>query len=66
VPWTCHLAEQQIPVENEIDSSDATAVHFICINSEREPLGTARLIPEYNGDKTLGKLGRFAVLKECR
>ena len=65
--------EQKVPPEEELDSYDLTALHFLISVKrlisdhayEEEPLiaGTARLIDKGEGT---GKIGRVAVLKEFR
>ncbi|KAF5837930.1 acetyltransferase, GNAT family protein [Dunaliella salina] len=57
--------QQNIPPENEIDELDGLCVHFVCLD-DQQPIGTARLIPDYDPCNWLGKLGRFAVIKEFR
>lgn len=40
-------------------------MHFLVL-SDGAPIGTARLLPNFDSQQSLGKLGRFAVLKEHR
>lgn len=55
------IEEQGVPVEEELDGRDETALHFVAM-LESKPVGTARLLMSDNG----GKIGRVAVLKEAR
>ncbi|MGK0247655.1 MAG: putative GNAT family N-acyltransferase [Oleispira sp.] len=52
------IEEQQIPEELEWDSGDQIAIHFLGKEGNR-PVACARLFKD-------GKLGRLAVLKDCR
>lgn len=53
------IQEQGVPVELEWDEWDANCTHVLVRDSEGEPVGTARLLPD-------GSIGRMAVLKEWR
>ncbi len=53
------IQEQQVPVELEWDEFDAVGIHALAFNSEGQPIGTARLLPD-------GHIGRMAVLKQWR
>src|SRR5690349_15871990 len=56
------VEEQAVPIEEELDSYDAVAQHFV-VEEDGRVVGTARLIDK--GDGT-GKIGRVAVLQEYR
>lgn len=49
------IAEQNVPTELEWDGEDETAFHLLAEDSEGNPIGTARLLPD-------GHIGRVAVL----
>ena len=53
------IQEQQVPVELEWDEFDAISKHVLAFDNDRNPIGTARLLPD-------GRIGRMAVLKEWR
>ena len=53
------VQEQQVPYEIDFDSNDAMAVHWLALNENDVPVGTARLL----GD---GHFGRMAVIKVYR
>ena len=53
------VQEQRVPVEIEWDNQDNEAVHFIAIDLEQQPVGTARVLAS-------GQLGRMAVLPNWR
>lgn len=55
------VAEQNVPVEEEIDIFDETAIHILAIDKAR-PLGTARIII----DGEIAKIGRVCVLATVR
>lgn len=52
------VQEQRVPPEQEWDSQDLVAVHFLA-ESDGFAVGTARLLPD-------ASMGRVAVLKEWR
>ena len=52
------VAEQAMPPEQEWDSDDETAIHFLA-EQEDFAIGTARLLPD-------GYVGRLSVLKDWR
>lgn len=52
------VQEQRVPPEQEWDSQDAVAIHFLAVNDDFA-MGTARLLPD-------GSIGRVSVLKEWR
>lgn len=53
------IHEQQIPKDLEWDEFDLISMHVLALNSDEQPIGTARLLPD-------GHIGRMAVLKEWR
>jgi predicted GNAT family N-acyltransferase len=53
------ILEQQIPEDLEWDEFDSISMHILALNSDAEPIGTARLLPD-------GHIGRMAILKEWR
>ncbi|MCR6652337.1 MAG: GNAT family N-acetyltransferase [Cellvibrionaceae bacterium] len=54
------VVEQQVPEEDEWDDQDATAEHFLAVDtSSGQALGTARFLPS-------GKVTRMAVLQPHR
>lgn len=53
------VKEQNVPRTLEFDGLDATALHWLALTSEDEPVGTLRLMPS-------GQIGRMAVLREYR
>lgn len=53
------IHEQKIPESLEWDEFDAISTHVLARNSDEQPVGTARLLPD-------GHIGRMAVLKEWR
>ena len=55
------VEEQSVPEELEYDAADATAVHLLATLDGR-PVGTARLLI----DGAEGKIGRVAILQDCR
>ena len=52
---------QGVPVEEEQDEHDATALHLLAFDRDR-PVGTARILLADG----YGKIGRVAVLEEAR
>jgi predicted GNAT family N-acyltransferase len=56
------VMEQKVPGEIEVDEFDAIAFHFLAVNEQNEPLGTARWMVDREGVR----VGRVAVLKEWR
>lgn len=62
VRMTVFVEEQRVPVEEELDSYDEIADHFVAEEDGRV-VGTARLIDR--GDGT-GKIGRVAILPDYR
>jgi len=53
------VKEQNVPRSLEFDGLDATALHWLALTPEEEPVGTLRLLPS-------GQVGRMAVLKDYR
>ena len=53
------VQEQQVPYEIDFDSNDAMAVHWLALNENDVPVGTARLLED-------GHFGRMAVIKVYR
>lgn len=53
------IYEQQVPESLEWDELDAISTHVLARNSDGQPVGTARLLPNAH-------IGRMAVLKEWR
>lgn len=53
------IEEQQVPEELEWDEFDPVSTHVLAISPTKEPVGTARLLPD-------GHIGRMAVLKAWR
>ncbi len=53
------IHEQQIPEDLEWDKFDLISMHVLALNSDGQPIGTARFLPD-------GHVGRMAVLKEWR
>lgn len=56
---TVFIYEQQVPEDLEWDEFDPVSLHVLALNSNDQPIGTARLLPD-------GHIGRMAVLKEWR
>ncbi len=60
------VEEQRVPVEEEIDTYDLTATHFLVRHLRTTPatiIGTARLLDKGEGT---GKVGRVAICIEHR
>lgn len=56
--------EQQVPPEEEVDTYDASATHFLAQESSTgRIIGAARLVDKGDG---VGKIGRVAVLQTYR
>ena len=53
------IEEQKVPAEIETDEHDQQSTHFVALDQKRNPIGTARLLPD-------GRVGRVAVLIEWR
>lgn len=56
------VLEQNVPKEEEYDEFEETSRHFLAMDKQGQPCGTARWRFTDKGVK----LERFAVLKECR
>ncbi len=56
------VAEQNVPLELELDEYDDTATHFLLRDSNGLPLATARLIDKHG----VAKIGRVAVVQNAR
>ena len=53
------VIEQGVPEEIESDEDDPLSIHFLALDQDGTPIGTARLLPE-------GRIGRMAVLAPWR
>ena len=53
------VQEQQVPIEDELDSFDVECVHAVAFDAQGFALATGRLLPD-------GHIGRMAVLKAAR
>jgi predicted GNAT family N-acyltransferase len=53
------IEEQNVPRELEWDEWDERSDHAVACDAQGRAIGTARLLPD-------GRIGRMAVLKECR
>ena len=53
------VEEQQVPFEFDFDTHDATAKHWLAVDANNQPVGTARMLSD-------GHFGRMAVLKNYR
>ncbi len=53
------IHEQHVPEEMEWDTFDQESTHVLATDSDGQPIGTARLLPD-------GHIGRMAVLKSWR
>lgn len=51
------IQEQQVPVELEWDEFDVAGTHALALNSEGQPIGTARLLP----DGHIGRMGAMII-----
>ncbi|MEM7147667.1 MAG: GNAT family N-acetyltransferase [Verrucomicrobiota bacterium] len=54
------IEEQNVPPELDFDGSDPDHLHFLALDPNQTPIGTARLNAE------TGRVGRMAVLKPWR
>jgi len=59
IRFTVFVEEQHVPVAEEWDGRDDTALHVLALSADHQPLGTARLLDS-------GQIGRMAVLNEHR
>jgi predicted GNAT family N-acyltransferase len=55
------IEEQKVPVDEEIDEHDSTAIHLLAQDTNG-PLGTARIVV----DGEIAKIGRVCVLATAR
>ena len=53
------MEEQKVPAEIEVDEYDQQSIHFLALDQNGSPIGTARLLPD-------DRVGRVAVLIEWR
>ena len=53
------VIEQKVPLELEWDSRDEGALHLLAETTDKQPVGTARMLSD-------GHIGRMAVLPEWR
>lgn len=53
------VQEQNVPSDKEVDKLDPDSVHFLAVDSEGQPIGTARVLSD-------GHIGRIAVILERR
>jgi predicted GNAT family N-acyltransferase len=60
VRHTVFIKEQNVPVDLELDGSDPEYTHFLALDQNQAPIGTARL------HETEGRIGRMAVLPPSR
>jgi len=56
------VIEQHVPVEEEYDEHDDTALHLVAVEDDGRIVATARVVM----DGATAKLGRVAVAKEAR
>lgn len=59
VRTTVFVQEQHVPAEIEWDAMDPQCLHALAVDGARQPIGTARLLPD-------GHIGRVAVLGPWR
>jgi predicted GNAT family N-acyltransferase len=60
------IQEQSVPVIDEWDDNDETAIHFLVRTIEGKAVGCARLLIENSTGKNVFHIGRVAVLKDYR
>lgn len=60
------MQEQQVSAEDEWDTQDATATHFLVENNAGDAIGCARLLQEDQQDANLFHIGRVAILAAYR
>lgn len=66
------VVEQGVPQDIEYDAHDAAAVHVLAVRGDGVPLGTGRLLlgeaaaARTGGERSVGSLGRLAVVREAR
>lgn len=59
IRYEVFVAEQQVPIELEIDALDPQAIHALITDPHGKPVATGRLLKD-------GKIGRMAVKKTWR
>ena len=59
IRYKVFVDEQKVPIEEEIDEDDVSAIHWLAYGSDDTPMATARLLKN-------GHVGRMAVLKQFR
>lgn len=76
--WTTHqqqlreirelvfIQEQAVPVADEWDDKDESAVHFLVCTEQNDAIACARLLVENRGNQLLCHIGRVAVLAKYR
>ena len=61
------VREQGITAELEWDEWDARSLHAVALAEDGAGIATGRLLPpEFDADRTVGHIGRMAVLGEAR
>jgi len=60
------MREQQVSAEDEWDSQDETATHFVVLNRTDEAIGCARLLLEDSQGSPVFHIGRVAILSAYR
>lgn len=65
IRFAVFVDEQRVPAELELDEMDSVAVHALALDAGGRPCGTGRLFAAPD-DPTCAKIGRMAVLKDCR
>jgi predicted GNAT family N-acyltransferase len=60
------IQEQQVPVADEWDAKDDTAIHFLVNTDAGKAVACARLLLESDGHQNLCHIGRVAVLADYR
>jgi len=53
------IEEQHVPEALELDELDPVCHHVLIADADNQPIATGRISPD-------GRIGRMAVLKECR
>lgn len=59
------IEEQQVPVADEWDGRDQTALHFLLLQEET-PIGCARILIEENSEIGRFHIGRVSLLRQYR
>jgi len=60
------IQEQQVPIADEWDDKDETAIHFLVNTAAGKAIACARLVVETHANQNLIHIGRVAVLAEYR